>query len=93
MEITDKEKIEFKEEYTPLTFTITKIKHYARAVDKQNNLVVKTTLYGSWSGLSGVYTVDVPYYKGIKLSMGDSFNVEVRLGIFNDKVVVGDIKY
>jgi hypothetical protein len=91
--ITDSEDIQFKSEYTDLTFTVTSIKHYARSVDTNNNLVVKTTLSGSISGLAGTYTLDVPYSKGVKLVVGDSFTVHVQLGTYNGKTVVGEISY
>ena len=34
-----------------MTFTVTSVKHYARSVDANNNLVIKTTIQGSISGL------------------------------------------
>ena len=86
-------KISFNENMTSITFTITGIKHYARSVDVNNNLVIKTTLTGSLSGLSGTYTLDIPYDIGVQLKIGDMFTVNVKLGEYQGKVVVGDIKY
>lgn len=91
--ITDSEQVTFNNEYTDMVFTVTGIEHRARAVDANNNLLVKTTLTGSVSGLSGTYQLDVPYNKGIKLVVGNSFNVHVQLGSYNGKTVVGEIKY
>lgn len=92
-EITANEAVEFRQDATDMTFTITGIHHKARAVDNNSNLVVKTTLSGSISGLSGTYEIDVPYNKGIKLVVGDSFTVHVQLGTYNGKTVVGEILY
>ncbi|MBO5386562.1 MAG: hypothetical protein J6A59_00230 [Lachnospiraceae bacterium] len=92
-EITSSENVVFNESYVDMTFTVTDIQHKARAVDTNGNLVVKTKLLGSISGLSGTYEIDVPYNKGVKLVVGNSFTVHVQLGSFNDKTVVGEILY
>ena len=91
--ITDNENIQFNEKYSDMTFTVTGIEHKARAVDTNNNLVVISTLQGSISGLSGTYELDVPYNKGAKLVVGNSFTVHVQLGTYNGKTVVGEIQY
>ena len=91
--ITDNEQVQFNSDYSDMTFTITGIEHKARAVDTNNNLVVITTLHGSISGLSGTYELDVPYNKGVKLVVGNSFTVHVQLGTYNGKTVVGEIQY
>lgn len=97
-EITSKdaEYISFKEDYVEMEFTVTNIKHKARAVDASEALVVKTTLSGSISGLPGTYELDIPYNKGIKieeLGIGTHFKVQVQLGEFKGRTVVGDITY
>jgi gas vesicle protein len=92
-EITDSESINFNESYSDMTFTITQIQHKARVVDTNGNLVVKTTLLGSISGLPGTYELDIPYNKGIKLVVGNSFTVHVQLGSYNGKTVVGEVTY
>lgn len=92
-EIEDDAQITYNNSYSELTFTITGIKHYARSVDVNNNLVIKTTLTGSISGLSGTYSLDVPYNKGTKLVVGNQFTVQVLLGQYNGKTVVCDIVY
>lgn len=91
--ITDSEDVIFNENYSDAVFTITNIEHKARAVDTNNNLVVITTLHGSISGLSGTYDIDIPYNKGIKLVVGNTFTVHVQLGSYNGKTVVGEIQY
>lgn len=91
VDITDDEDIEFNDSYTDMIFTITGVRHKAKLTD--NSLMVITTLQGSISGLSGSYELDVPYYKGKLLSIGNEFKVKVMLGQYNGKVVVGDIKY
>lgn len=93
MEVTDSENVVFEESYAERIFTITTVKHYARTVDSANNLVMKTTLTGSLSGLPGTYIIEVPYSKGVKLRTGNSFTVNVLMGTYNDKIVVGDITY
>lgn len=93
MEVTDSENVVFEQEYAERIFTITTVKHYARTVDSANNLVIKTTLTGSLSGLPGTYIIEVPYSKGVKLKTGNSFTVNVMMGTYNDKIVVGDITY
>lgn len=90
-ELSGNEDIQVFDEYKDFTFTITDIKHYARLAD--NTLVVKTELMGSISGMSGTFTVDIPYNKGKQLSIGNEFSVQVLLGSFNGKNVVMDIKY
>lgn len=91
--ISNNEAVQFNNEYSDMTFTITGIEHKARAVDTNSNLVVITTLQGSISGLSGTYELDVPYNKGVKLVVGNSFTVHVQLGTYNGKTVVGEIQY
>lgn len=92
-EITDSENVVFTDEMVEMQFTITDIQHLARVVDTNGNLVVKTKLLGSISGLSGTYELDIPYDKGIKLVVGKSFTIRVQLGTFSDKTVVGNIEY
>ena len=91
-DITDSEDVEFGQN-VDLVFTVTNIRHRARAVDTNNNLVIKTTLQGSLSGMSGTYELDIPYDKGVKLVVGDSFTVHVQLGTYKGKTVVGEISY
>lgn len=91
--ITSNESIQINDDYSDMVFTITNIEHRARTVDTKGNLVVKTRLLGSISGLTGVYEIEVPYNKGTKLVVGDSFTIKVLLGTFKDKTVVADISY
>lgn len=92
-EITDNENVTFNSDLVDMTFTVTDIQHLARTVDTNNNLVVKTKILGSISGLTGTYELDIPYDKGIRLAIGNSFTVHVQLGSYNDKTVVGEIRY
>ena len=91
--ITDSEAIEFSEEYMECTFTVTSIEHIARPMDTNNNLVVVTRLQGSLSGMAGTYELFIPYNKGIKLVVGNRFTVFAQIGTYNNKTVVGEIKY
>ena len=89
--IDSEQKIEFNSEYRELMFYITGIEH--RAKMEGNSIIVKTVLTGSLSGMSGTYEMDIPYNKGSQLREGQEFKVNVLLGSFNGKTVVGDIKY
>lgn len=90
-EITGEDDIELNDSLSDLTFTITDIKHYAKS--DETTLRVKTVLKGAISGYTGTYELEVPYSKGIKLSIGDSFNVKCRLGSYNGKNVIEEISY
>lgn len=90
-EITGEDDIELNDNLSDLTFTITDIKHYAKS--DETTLRVKTVLKGAISGYTGTYELEVPYSKGIKLSIGDSFNVKCRLGSYNGKNVIEEISY
>ena len=90
-EITGEDAIELNDNLSDLTFTITDIKHYAKS--DETTLRVKTVLKGAISGYTGTYELEVPYSKGIKLSIGDSFNVKCRLGSYNGKNVIEEISY
>lgn len=91
--ITANENIQINSSTSDMVFTVTSIEHKARTVDTKGNLVVKTRLLGSISGMTGTYEIDIPYNKGNKLVVGDSFTVKVLLGTFKDKTVVVDIRY
>lgn len=89
----DKTEIDFSEEYVSAKFLITGIEHVARVVDEGNNLEIKTILTGSISGYTGTYKLDIPYYLGCQLVTEKSFDVQVQVGKFNGKTVIGNIKY
>ena len=80
--------------YTELSFTVTSINHFAKVVSN-NNIMVKTVLTGSISGLNGVYEMTVPYDKGSKLYVGATFDISTQLGTTSngDIVVIGDIQF
>lgn len=83
----------FNENYVDSVFTVTSIDHYVKIVDNEKNLMVKTVLTGTLSGFVGTYEIEVPYSKGSLLSIENYFNVEVQIGNFNGKKVVGEIRY
>lgn len=89
----DKTEIAFSEEYVPTQFFITGIEHVARVVDEENNLEIKTILTGSIYGYPGTYKLDIPYYLGYPLVTEKPFDVQVQVGKFNGKTVIGNIKY
>ena len=79
--------------YMDSTFSVTSIKHYVKVIDSVN-IEIKTVLNGALAGFTGTYEMEVPYSKGSKLSIGDSFIVQVQIGSTSDgKNVIGEIKY
>lgn len=98
-EITGDEDITYTENtYAEKVFSVSEVKHYARAVDANNSrLVTKTVIIGSISGLSGTYTIDVPYSKGIKIQNAlesnslVEFTVYVKFGDYKGRQVIDDI--
>lgn len=94
VKFTEASGLTFATNYTDATFTITDINHYVKVVDSENNVEVKTVLTGSLSGFIGTYELEVPYYKGIKLNIGNHFDVKVQIGkTSGGKMVVGEIAY
>lgn len=91
--LTDKPNISFNQDLITTSFTITDIKHYAKVVDNDKNLIMKTVLTGSLDGFTGTYEIEVPYSKGYLLSIGSHFNVYVGVGEYKGKRVVGEISY
>lgn len=86
--------ITYTDNYISSKFVITGIKHYVKVIDKENNLLmIKTTLTGTLNGFNGTYTLDVPYSKGSLLYVGNMFNVEVKVGEYNGKQIIDEIRY
>ena len=92
--------VEFKPEegiifdaVTIAVFEVTGIKHVAKAINNKNDKIIKSIVYGSISGLSGTYEVEVPYDKAILLTNGSEFEIEYRYGIRNGVRLVGEIRY
>lgn len=83
--------IVFNDGYNDAIFTVTGIEHYALRADPNGNLEVKTELTGSISGYSGTYKLTVPYSKGSKLTTGMTFDIQIQVGDFKGKSVIGDI--
>lgn len=91
--INANEVVDFDTDYKDMIFLVTDIQHYAKTVDTNGNLVIKTTLTGGLSGLTGSYELDVPYSKGTQLVVGDEFAVRVQFGTYHGKKVIGEIVY
>lgn len=83
----------FFDEYVSSVFTVTSITHYTKVIEGENNLMVKTVLTGALNGFNGAYELEIPYSKGCLLSVGNHFDVEVQVGSYGDKVVIGEIRY
>lgn len=98
-EITGDEDITYADDvYSEKVFSVSEVKHYARSVDINNSrLVTKTVIIGSISGLSGTYTIEIPYSKGVKIqdrlesNQLVEFIVYVKLGDFKGRQVIDDI--
>lgn len=91
--LDDSSGISFNKDYSSLQFTITGIEHYALRTDPNGNLEVRTELTGSISGYAGTYKLIVPYSKGCQLKTGMTFDVNVQVGEFKGKSVIGDIVF
>lgn len=89
--ISNDEDITVNDDYVQLSFTVTSVKHYAKAVE--DVVVIKTTVWGSISGLKGTYSIDLPYTSGSKVKVGMTFDIDVLLGGYKDRTVLIDIKY
>lgn len=85
--------IVFEDNFISTTFTVTSIEHYVKVLEGENGLMVKTVLTGTLDGFRGTYELEVPYYKGCQLSIGNSFHVEAQVGSYGDNRVIGEIKY
>lgn len=83
--------ISFSDSYSELQFTVTKIEHFVATTN--DGIALKTVLTGSLSGMSGSYELVVPYSKGSRLTTGNVFAVQVQMGSYKGKTVIGDIKY
>lgn len=75
------------------TFTITDIKFYAKKADQIGSVSVITRLKGSISGLSGTFEIEIPYSKGLAVSVGNVFKITYKLGDKNGNKVIYDIEY
>lgn len=73
------------------TFTVTSVNSYART--NGNEVEIKSVVKGSVAGFTGTYEIEVPYDKGIKLSIGNTFDVSVQIGEYEGKTVVENIAY
>lgn len=87
------DEIVFNEDYVDSIFTVVSTKNYVKVVNSENELLVKTVVTGSLSGFTGTYELELPYEKGSQLLPGNNFKVEVQLGSFKEKIVVGEIVY
>ncbi len=89
--ISGEDNINFSDNLINTSFTITQINHYAKIVS--DNIVMKTVLKGIVNGYDGTYELEVPYSKGCQLKTGMEFKIQVEVGEFNGKTVIGDISY
>ena len=91
---TTKGDVYFQDERLDSTFTVTKVTHYAKVATSDGEYVtMKTILTGNLSGLVGTYELEIPYNKGTRISVGNSFSVAVEYGEYDGKFVIGEIEY
>lgn len=88
----DSTQLEFSEPIESL-FTVTSINSYVKTANDTKDIILKTILKGSISGLVGTYEIEVPYDITYKLRKGDSFQITYRLSEYNQKNIVEDITY
>ena len=74
-------------------FEVTDIKHFVKTINNKNDKVIKSVAYGSISGLSGTYEVEIPYDKAVLLRNGSEFEIEYRYTIKDGIRIVGEIRY
>lgn len=97
-EVSNSEQVTFDDQPIDSQFTVTDKKSYARVANASNSLIMKTVLTGTIDGVSGTYTLEVPYSLGTKLERGQTFTVKVYMGTYvgedgSSRVVVGGIRY
>lgn len=74
-------------------FTVTDVRNFVKFVNSNNDFELKTVVTGNLSGFTGSYELNIPFSKGSKLNVGDTFDVGVQIGNYHDKTVVCEIKY
>lgn len=72
-------------------FTVTSMQHQARV--NSNEIEIRTIVTGSISGFTGTYEIIIPYNKGAKLEVADTFDICVYTGKYGEKTVVTGIEY
>jgi len=85
--------IKFTEGYIDCMFTVTDVQDYMMVVDNDNNIAIKTIVWGNISGFKGTYQIEIPYKFNNQLLVGKDFEVKVKIGSYADKKVIGEIKY
>lgn len=77
--------------YVNTVFTVTSMQHQARV--NCNEIEIRTIVTGSISGFTGTYEIIIPYNKGAKLKVADTFDICVYTGKYGEKTVVTGIEY
>lgn len=71
-------------------FTVTSVKHMARS--NGNETEVKTIVYGSISGLTGKYELELPYSLARFLTVGNTLKLKYKIGQINGNSIISDLK-
>lgn len=91
--LKDSPEIAFDEYYIDSVFHITDVKTGIKLLNESKDLIIKSVLVGTIDGFDGEFSIDVPYNKNYRQSIGKSFNIKVRVGEYSGRVVIGDIEY
>lgn len=91
-EISTDNGVEFNKELKG-TFTVTSVRHYAKVAVSNKEVVLKSVVTGSISGLSGTYEIELPYTKARYLKIGDTFEVKYHCGVKEGVMFIGEIEY
>jgi hypothetical protein len=85
--------VSFGAEMVPANFTVIKINHFVKVANSNNDIEIFTILSGKLDFVDGSFDLMVPYSKGQHLVIGNSFNVEVEVGEYGGKTVIGEISF
>ena len=91
-EISTDSGVEFNKELEG-TFTVTSVRHYAKVAVSNKEVVLKSVVTGSISGLSGTYEIEIPYTKARYLKIGDTFEVKYHCSVEEGVMFIGEIEY
>lgn len=91
-EISTDSGVEFNKELEG-TFTVTSVRHYAKVAVSNKEVVLKSVVTGSISGLSGTYEIEIPYMKARYLKIGDTFEVKYHCSVEEGVMFIGEIEY
>lgn len=90
---TPDNKLAFEAELVESIFSVVEVRNYVKVTETGNNLKVKSVVTGNLTGFTGTYELELGLDKGMLLLPGNSFRVNVQVGSYNGRKVVGKIFY